>query len=459
MNIDPEILHHHQELSPISERFLSFLEKHPEYLKKATFIPDQVHLDAGAAQKVLQPWPLFVGGPVLAELKRATVGIPNLIKSLIPRFFGRNIEKIEAFYGFGTPVTRKLLETPQHSIDSAISRCDLILHSEGLSCIEVNFSTMLGGWQGRLRQAMYLQLPLISAFLREEKVQATCSDPIQAFLEHVVADTLRQGIPKTKVLNTAFVQDQNTGPAVSHYLNQVYQAILNGHSLKGNFFWTTYSSLRRRHKQVIVNGKRLHALIEFVLAKRPGVVYDALAHHTISMYNTPLYIYLMDKKNLALLSENQDNPIFTKQEQALIRDFVPWTRVLQPGSVVFKDETVELVPWTLQNRDQLVLKKGISYKGEHVLLGSQFTETQWEEKVAQALDEKGWIVQVCKHSKPYLFWDQTQEKLAGHDVVWGTFSIGNTFHGGFVRTAVKNPGKASVINVAQGAAESMIFEV
>ncbi|MCL5995039.1 MAG: hypothetical protein M1546_03155 [Chloroflexi bacterium] len=101
------------------------------------------------------------------------------------------------------------------------------------------------------------------------------------------------------------------------------------------------------------------------------------------------------KSTFELLTDSRFSSYFTPSERQILRRHVLWTRVF--GSRRTTDPTgddIDLVEFTRQNRDLLVLKPNRSYGGDRVLIGPSVSETEWEDTIQQALGEPGqWVVQ------------------------------------------------------------------
>ena len=95
----------------------------------------------------------------------------------------------------------------------------------------------------------------------------------------------------------------------------------------------------------------------------------------------PLY----KKASLAVLSDERNHRLFTAEQQAVIDEHVPWTRVVEERRTRFADEEVDLVPYLLANKDRLVLKPNDDYGGKGIVLGWLVEPARWEEAVRTAL--------------------------------------------------------------------------
>ena len=70
----------------------------------------------------------------------------------------------------------------------------------------------------------------------------------------------------------------------------------------------------------------LHALIEHTAVPTPPHVYRAFKEGRLHVYNGPVAPILSDKRSISLISEQAHR--FTAEEQAIIEDYFPWSRVV-----------------------------------------------------------------------------------------------------------------------------------
>lgn len=101
--------------------------------------------------------------------------------------------------------------------------------------------------------------------------------------------------------------------------------------------------------------------------------------------------FLANKKTLGLLSEGQ--PWMSKAEEALVRTYIPWTRVLGDRKTGRNGRSIDLLDYTLEHQADLVVKQGIGMQGQQVVLGRTVTPEQWREVVQLAAVRCDSIVQ------------------------------------------------------------------
>lgn len=138
------------------------------------------------------------------------------------------------------------------------------------------------------------------------------------------------------------------------------------------------------------------------LIERGGVnhpVVQAVRDGAVCMANTFRCKILFKKASFAVVSDEANAGLFTKDQQQAIRDHIPWTRVMEERKTTIGGSPIDLVPYTLANKDRLVLKPNDDYGGKGIVLGWTVDQPIWEQAVRHAL-ETPYVVQQ-KVNLPY----------------------------------------------------------
>jgi uncharacterized circularly permuted ATP-grasp superfamily protein len=111
---------------------------------------------------------------------------------------------------------------------------------------------------------------------------------------------------------------------------------------------------------------------------------------------------LHKKASLAVLSDERNAALYTMQEREAIAANIPWTRVVEERRTMHAGIFVDLVPFIVEHKDQLVLKPNDEYGGKGIVLGWEVDDGAWAEALRIALREP-YIVQerVALPSEPY----------------------------------------------------------
>ncbi|NBM15830.1 hypothetical protein [Streptomyces sp. GC420] len=109
------------------------------------------------------------------------------------------------------------------------------------------------------------------------------------------------------------------------------------------------------------------------------------------LVGTQTSTFLSSKLTMGLLSEGR--PWMSAAERALVDTYLPWTRVLSHRWTTRGARKVDLVPYTVDHRESLVLKESIGMSGKQVVLGRETDRATWEAAVTAAADAGTSIVQ------------------------------------------------------------------
>jgi hypothetical protein len=124
------------------------------------------------------------------------------------------------------------------------------------------------------------------------------------------------------------------------------------------------------------------------LVEREGIdgpVVRAVLGGAACMVNPFRCKMLHKKASLAVLSDERNHDLYSSEQQTAIAAHVPWTRVLEERTTTHAGETIDLLAWTAQHRDRLVLKPNDEYGGVGIVLGWEVDSTGWERAMQTAL--------------------------------------------------------------------------
>ena len=107
----------------------------------------------------------------------------------------------------------------------------------------------------------------------------------------------------------------------------------------------------------------------------------------------PIECKLLHKKtSLAVLSDERNAAWFNEHERRAIDAHIPWTRRVEERRTQFHGQPIDLIPFVLRSREQLVLKPSDDYGGAGIALGWEVDTVAWEAAVRNAL-ARPYIVQ------------------------------------------------------------------
>jgi uncharacterized circularly permuted ATP-grasp superfamily protein len=156
---------------------------------------------------------------------------------------------------------------------------------------------------------------------------------------------------------------------------------------------------------------------------------------------------LHKKASLAVLSDEKNAHLFSADELAVIRETVPWTRVVEERKTSADSGTVDLIPYIHAHRDRMVLKPNDEYGGTGIVLGWEVSDTQWEEAVGTALAEP-YVVQERIHLPSEPFPSAVDGTLLIADRIVDTAPF--CFDGTYTDGCLSRISTAALVNVTAG---------
>jgi hypothetical protein len=453
----------HRGLAPVAERFLEYLLRHPGQAAQLEGFEKGLPRWMIFYDFTSITWPVFVDARKLRELERATAGVCMLIKAIPAVIFEGDVEAMTAFYGYEDPAMLEILFDVPNPMDSTVARCDFIDTANGLRCCEVNMAGNVGGWQHRFWSERYLGHPVITEFCAREGVVPRDRDVLATLVRHLVDDAVASGAAtEGGELNVLIATDLAATEAAEGFAREVYAGLLRteGRGMRGELWVsnTVAEELTFRGGELFRGDRRVHVYYGYTIQPVPSAVVRAQVAGTVRVYNGGLTRLWLDKRNLALLSENEALGGWEDEDRALIRDHIPWSRMVAARTTTWRGRQVEFPAFLLENRADLVLKRGTGFGGDDVHVGRFMPQEAWEARVAEAVAQGGWIVQEFMESRPYWFPPRPGAAPVPHTVIWGLFCAGWQYAGAWLRMLPIGQGDG-IVNSSRGASEGGVLEV
>jgi uncharacterized circularly permuted ATP-grasp superfamily protein len=269
---------------------------------------------------------------------------------------------------------------------SPASRLDAFFLGDGLRFTEYNAETPAGSAYNDALSTMFYGLPVMREFLRIYDVRPL---PARHGVLHVLLDAFRQWSGGQKSPRIAIL-DWREVPTYSEFL--LFREYFRSQGLeceiadpreveyRGGKLWAGELHVTLVYKRVLLSE----------LVAREGVdnpVVRAVRDGAVCMVN-PFQCKILHKKtSLAVLSDERNAGLFTAGEQQAIDTYVPWTRRVEERRSTFCRRAIDLVPFILENRENLVLKPSDDYGGAGIVLGWEVDPTAWEQALGKALTE------------------------------------------------------------------------
>ncbi len=136
----------------------------------------------------------------------------------------------------------------------------------------------------------------------------------------------------------------------------------------------------------------------------------------------------------ALLHDEAKTPFLTEEERAFVGRHIPYTKI-------FDINDKALVAYTIENKDQLVLKPMDKYASKGVRIGEDYSIEEWKDIIQQEAKEEYLLQEFCRVPKiPMAFFNQEVQEIEFKDTnyIIGLFMYDGRLQGVYTRTGTKN---------------------
>ncbi len=277
---------------------------------------------------------------------------------------------------------------PGFRASSPTSRVDTFFVTErgGLRLTEYNAETPASPAYSDVLTEIFYALPVMREFLRRYEMRSL---PARHSVLHALVDAYQQWAGRREAPHIAIL-DWREVPSYSEFMmfaeyfkSQGLECIItdpreveyrNGQLVAGDFHITLI------YKRVLIS-----ELIERGGLDHPVV--RAVLDGAVCMVNPFRCKILHKKASLAVLSDERNASLFTAEEQEAIEAHIPWTYHVEDRHVRYHGQTIDLIPYIFEHRENFVLKPNDEYGGKGITLGWQTDSTEWAQAIQAALTE------------------------------------------------------------------------
>ena len=286
---------------------------------------------------------------------------------------------------------------------SPTSRVDTFFVTDrgGLRLTEYNADTPASPAYSDVLTEIFYGLPVMAEFMRRFQVRPL---PSRHSVMNVLLDAYAQWSgnrerPRIAIIDWREVPSYTEFVLFEDYFKQQgLECVItdpreveyrNGKLMAGDFHITLIYK-RVLVSELIERGGMDHPIVRAVLDKN------------VCMVNPFRCKILHKKASLAVLADERNAPLFTAEEQEAIAAHIPWTAHVEERTKLYRGQPVDLLPFIVENRENLVLKPNDEYGGKGVVLGWETTPEAWAQALQDALTDH-YIVQerVAIPSEPY----------------------------------------------------------
>lgn len=282
---------------------------------------------------------------------------------------------------------------------SVASRLDAFLLPESLKFTEYNGESPAGPGYSETMSDIFKELPVMEEFKKQFEVH---SYPLTAKLLDALIGSYVECGGKNKRPQMAIV-DWKEVPTWSEFeiLKQRFE------KMGIPVVLADPRELEFDGKKLVAKGKAIELLYRRVLIndivakpKECEAIVKAYESGAVFMANNFRCKIPHVKTFFAVLTDEKNAGYFSTEERELIREHVPWTRVVSEQNTQYNGERIDLLTFMRTQQKRLVIKPSDEYGGMGVTLGWEVDRKKWDRAIETAVKNTNssgatgtWIVQ------------------------------------------------------------------
>jgi len=338
-------------------------------------------------QPLLPAAPIALPRASYAALFRVTAALLDLVRRAALESADTTAGRLAAY---NMPRSERQLFVDDQFIEERYADCvarpDIVIGPDGPQFLEFNVSGALGGpVETHCRLEVWRKLYADD----EGRVPFSYQDPLAVRAEMFRALCAELAVaPRVALVGS--VRDQGVESTRYFDLEAEY---LNSHGLTARFFepedlheaWDCPAHLR------YPLGLRNFTIPDWVELGIDTAPVQAALDHGCLLVGTQTSTFLSSKLTMGLLSEGR--PWMSAAERELVNTYLPCTRILSDRRTSWAGQEVDLVRFSVDNRERLVLKAGLGMSGRQVIIGRKSGQAEWETAVVAAAGASTSVVQ------------------------------------------------------------------
>jgi len=382
----------------LNRSYLDFLQKHSEdsvmQLDQLNrFLTERNCTFSGKAMPTLLK-PNFIS----VKQTRALVRTVEIMSRILDKFvnFYLNNEEVRHIMKFSELENELLFIEPGYKKPLVISRLDAFLNDYSVKFLEFNSDSPAGIAYSDVMEEGFREIFKEYPFMWDWKVKSIQRQDLllNSLLKCYAQFRLEKpGLPEKPLIAIVDWKDVSTYSEFElhseHFRKKGYETIIacpqdfrirNG---KANVHEQEVHLVYRRviSRELV---EKLDETVDFVQCIRDGLVCCANSFRSYIVGN---------KKVLSLITDPRFQKIFSWEEQKVIRETIPWTKILSDSEVPWEGKNAKLKNFIPENKNILVLKPANMYGGKDVHIGRETDQGTWEQVMNEHIYDESWIVQ------------------------------------------------------------------
>ncbi|HKT02294.1 MAG TPA: hypothetical protein VJT31_22425 [Rugosimonospora sp.] len=402
--------------------------------------------------------PFFIEEAQIRGIADDLVTLFDILVSLPGRLFDGDLDRYCAALGI-EPRRAALLRRFGGGRPTLYGRADLYHDGTSFKLLEFNVGSELGGADRAEISRAVLDVPAFREFADEHHLgYVHTGRQVAKLLRETAAPYTASDRPVVALLEA----DGGLGPYL--HLVHSFQEMMRG--LDIDLVIGEVGQVAVKDGYLHLDGQRIDVVLRYFSADQlvedprgeqlAEAVFRAHEDGKVGLLTTMESGLYANKGTLALLSDQQFRAAFSPAEAALIDRVLPWTRSLVAGPAQVGTDTVDLIEYCRDNREQLILKPRGDFGGAGIVVGWEQSDRDWRQSLVDCSGDR-YVVQqrVEPRREPVVDPDTgtVEEWLA----TWDAFLTPDGYAGSHIRALPAGGGAIIGMGASASARTSGVF--
>lgn len=306
------------------------------------------------------------------------------------------VESVELLDELGiTPIEREWVAVdPGYAEVSPTARLDSFLTDEAYSFVELNGESPAGIAYADAAYEIFLQLPVMQRFAERYEVRPLYGRRLMLdVLLRAYTEFLGRCPDHAPHIAIVDLKDRPTVKEFELFRDFFEREGFGATICSPDELEFTGGRLRANNRPVDIVYKRLLVNEYLPVVEESPALLDAYRARAVCMVNSFRSKLIHKKALFAVLTNESYAKLFSDDEQTVIAAHVPWTRRVREETTSYRNGQIDLLKFTAESRNRLVLKPNDDYGGHGITIGWNASASEWEAAMQAALVDGDYLVQ------------------------------------------------------------------
>ena len=382
----------------LNRSYLDHLQEHPEKTLQQFDLLNRFLVERKCTFRDVAMPTLLKPNFISQKQTRALVRTVEKISSVLDKFVGYYLQKEEVrrIMKFPDRENELFFIEPGYKMPLVISRLDAFLNDYSVKFLEFNCDSPAGiaysdvleeGFQEIFREYPFLENWTIGSIQRQDLLLGSMLECYRQFR------TRRSGLPEKPVIAIVDWKDVSTYSEFQmhkkHFGGEGYETII-----------ASPQDFSISNGKATANGREVNMVYRRVITRElvdkweeTSVFVECIRRGLVCCCNSFRSYIVGNKKVLSLITDPRFQEIYSREELRIIRQTIPWTKILSDSEAEYEGRKVGLKHFILENREKLVLKPANMYGGKDVYIGQETDPGAWEQIMRRHIEDETWVVQ------------------------------------------------------------------